>query len=83
MAKCNECGKKLKMLSGFKHPIKGKKYPVCSPCFDNVQEVVRFNREEVLNEVAHTYLLSDNVKSINSELGKLFSPPKLKVTLEN
>ena len=49
MKKCEECGKELKLLKGYKHPTMGKKYPICSPCFVQVSESVARWREFVLS----------------------------------
>ena len=51
MVKCTECNKKLSILSGYKHPIKGKKYPVCGHCFEVANTEVMRNRDQVLNEM--------------------------------
>ncbi len=48
MVECNECGKKLGFVAGYRHPTRGKKYLVCSTCFDNVNESVKQWREFIL-----------------------------------
>ena len=40
MVKCEECGKKLGILKGYRHPTLGKNFHLCSPCFDQVSESV-------------------------------------------
>ena len=40
MKKCEECGKGLKFIEGYRHPTLGKKHLLCSPCFDQVSESV-------------------------------------------
>jgi hypothetical protein len=40
MEKCEECGKKLGILEGYRHPTLGKDYQLCSPCFNQVSESV-------------------------------------------
>ena len=45
MAECNECGKKLGFVAGYRHPTRGKKYLVCSNCFDAVNVSVNQWRE--------------------------------------
>jgi hypothetical protein len=40
MKKCEECGKKLRLLEAYRHPTMGKAYNLCSPCFDLVSESV-------------------------------------------
>jgi len=51
MARCEECNTKLGLLRGYKHPIKGVKYPVCEHCFEVVNAEVLKTRDEVLNEM--------------------------------
>jgi hypothetical protein len=36
MTDCVECGKKLGLVEGYRHPTRGKEYLVCSRCFDSV-----------------------------------------------
>lgn len=40
MKKCEECGKKLRLLEGYHHPTFGKDYFLCSSCFDQVSQSV-------------------------------------------
>jgi hypothetical protein len=40
MIECEECGKKLGNFEGYRHPTMGKKYLLCGPCFDKVEESV-------------------------------------------
>ena len=49
MVKCEECGKKLSILRGYRHPTMGKKYLLCSSCFDTVEASVDKWREFVLS----------------------------------
>ena len=51
MAKCVECNKQLGFLSGYKHPIKGKKHIVCSHCLEVVNAEVMKNRDEVTGSI--------------------------------
>jgi len=45
MVKCEECDKKLSIIEGYRHPALGKKFLVCSNCFDKVNEdMQRWNR---------------------------------------
>jgi hypothetical protein len=48
MTRCRECGKKLRILEGYRHPALGKDHLVCSPCFDQVSESVEKWRNAVL-----------------------------------
>ena len=45
MEKCNECGKKLGFMGGYKHPTLGRKHHLCSTCFDTVTESVKKYKE--------------------------------------
>jgi len=49
MVECKECGTKLGILKGYRHPTMGKKHLLCSPCFDQVSESVEKWREFVLS----------------------------------
>jgi hypothetical protein len=40
MVECKECGKKLSIFKGYRHPTLGKKHLVCSGCFDITTECV-------------------------------------------
>jgi len=40
MKVCEECGKKLRLLKGYRHPTLGKGFNLCSMCFDQVSESV-------------------------------------------
>jgi hypothetical protein len=47
MKECMECGKKLGIIEGYRHPTMGKDYLLCSKCFDTVFESVEKYREFV------------------------------------
>ena len=49
MKDCKECGKKLSVFEGYTHPTMGKKYLLCSPCYDQVSESVEKWKEFVLS----------------------------------
>ena len=40
MKECVECGTKLSILEGYRHPTMGKKHHLCSSCFDEVSDSV-------------------------------------------
>ena len=48
MKNCEECGKKLGFLEGYRHPILGWDHLLCRHCFDKVSESVERWREAVL-----------------------------------
>jgi hypothetical protein len=47
MKDCMECGKKLGIIEGYRHPTMGKDNLLCSNCFDTVFESVEKYREFV------------------------------------
>ena len=48
MIECEECGKTLGIFEGYRHPTMGKKYHLCSPCFEHVNDSVARWREFVV-----------------------------------
>ncbi len=38
MVECEECGKKLNILEGYRHPALGTRFLVCGKCFVKVDE---------------------------------------------
>ena len=38
MVDCEECGKKLSILQGYRHPSLGTRFLVCGKCFDKVNK---------------------------------------------
>ena len=49
MVECKECGTKLGILEGYRHPTMGKGHLLCSKCFDQVSESVEKWKEFVLS----------------------------------
>jgi len=45
MGNCSECGKKLRFFGGYRHPMRGKKYLVCSDCFDSITKSIEFYKK--------------------------------------
>ena len=45
MKNCVECGKKLRIIEGYRHPTMEKDNLVCGKCFDTVFESVEKYRE--------------------------------------
>jgi hypothetical protein len=60
MVDCEECGKKLSILQGYRHPALGTRFLVCGKCFDKVNEDM---------ERWSTFCLSD---SFNAESSKIY-----------
>ena len=48
MKRCRECGKKLRIIEGYRHPVLEKDSLLCSDCFDTVYESVDNWRETIL-----------------------------------
>jgi hypothetical protein len=46
---CEECGEKIGFLSGYNHPILGKKSIVCGDCFIHIDKDLTLWREFVLS----------------------------------
>ena len=42
MGNCSECGKKLRFWKGYRHPILGKTYLLCSNCYDLIDKSLEF-----------------------------------------
>ena len=49
MSNCEECGKKLGFIEGYRHPTLGRKHHLCGSCFDQVSESVKRWGEFVLS----------------------------------
>lgn len=49
MKECEECGKKLGILKGYKHPTMGKKHLLCNPCYNKVSDSVEKWRDFLLS----------------------------------
>ena len=41
MKRCNECGEKLRVWEGYRHPVLGNDVLLCGSCFDTVSESVK------------------------------------------
>ena len=54
---CDECGKKLKIIEEYKHPILGKKNFLCSKCFDQVSENVQSWKNFILS---HSFIIESS-----------------------
>lgn len=48
MRNCCECGKKLRFSEGYIHPINGRKYFVCTDCFNKIDKSMEFYRKCLL-----------------------------------
>ena len=45
MRNCSECGRKLRFWEGYRHPVQGKNYLVCSCCFNFIDKGVEIYRK--------------------------------------
>ncbi|PNX49658.1 MAG: hypothetical protein BV457_00975 [Thermoplasmata archaeon M9B1D] len=45
MKECVECGKKLRIIEGYRHPVMGKDHLLCKNCFDTVSASVEKYQE--------------------------------------
>jgi hypothetical protein len=59
MVKCEECGKKLGILQGYRHPALGIKYLLCGDCFDKVNGDI---------EIWSKFCLSDSFNAESSNI---------------
>ena len=75
MKECEECGTKLGILEGYRHPTMGKKHLLCSPCFDQVSESVatwaEFVRTNSFNVKASKNNLRLNWKEIAPSVNQI------------
>ena len=80
MKKCEECGKKLRLLESYRHPTLGKHFSLCSPCFDEVSESVARWGEFVL---ANSFNTNNTQNSSYVELKKIIpNITKIRDTIE-
>ncbi len=47
MGECVECKKNLRILEGYRHPVKGKDFLLCRKCFDTIFESIEKYQEFV------------------------------------
>jgi hypothetical protein len=87
MKECVECQTKLGIIEGYRHPIMGKDYLLCSSCFDTVFERIEEYREFVspyagfFNKESSTTddiqkigeNITKNIKKIQNRASKLWS----------
>jgi hypothetical protein len=68
MKRCKECGKKLRVLEGYRHPVLGKDILICRDCFDSVHDGVVKWREAHLPYIDFFKKNSKNKR--NKTIGK-------------
>lgn len=49
MKECHECGSKIGMLSGYKHPTFGKKHLICWDCHEKIDASVAEWRQFIID----------------------------------
>ncbi len=86
MVECEECGKNLGILHGYRHPALGKRFLVCRDCFVNVDESMEKWREFCLSnsfnaESSKIHIRDEWNKSIsdNLQLQKWFNNLWIKI----
>ncbi len=67
MAECNECGKKLALFEGYRHPTLGKDHTVCGRCFDQIQESVK-QWQEFISPYMDFFENQSTKNQINNEI---------------
>ena len=70
MTNCEECGKVLGILEGYRHPVMGKKHLLCSNCFDSVSESVE-KWKDFVN--ANSFVGNSSKNSLENQLKKIFT----------
>jgi len=51
---CSECGKKLGVLDGYRHPVDGKKKCVCGKCWDKLEKSEKEYSNFIINSLKRT-----------------------------
>jgi transcription elongation factor Elf1 len=68
MKECKECGKKLGIIEGYRHPTMGKDCLLCSNCFDTVTESVE-KWSEIIS-LYNGFFNMDSQKNDNRSISK-------------
>ena len=71
MKGCMECGKKLGILEGYRHPVMGKEHLLCSKCFVVVSESVERYREFITPYIGFFHMESstfDDLRKIEENI---------------
>jgi hypothetical protein len=83
MKGCMECGKKLGVIEGYRHPTMGKDYLLCSNCFDTVSASVEkymefispyvefFNKET--STIEDIQKIGENIKKMQNKISNLWT----------
>jgi len=86
MVECEECGKKLSILEGYRHPALGKRFLVCGDCFvivdESMQRWNKFCLSNSFNSESSKILIQDEWNkniSNNLQLQKWFSNLWIKI----
>ena len=70
---CVECGSKLGMMSGYKHPTLGKKHHVCWDCHEKIEASVATWRQFIVD---HKELENPVVECVPDCIGSYFPSVK-------
>ena len=87
MGECVECRKNLKILEGYRHPVKGKDFLICRKCFDSIIESLEKYQEFVSSYIGYfnkeTSTIDDvqkieenitkNIKKMQNRINNLWS----------
>jgi hypothetical protein len=71
MKTCMECGRKLGIIGGYRHPTLGKEYLLCGTCFDAVFESVERYRELISPYVGFFHKESSTRDDLNKLTTKM------------
>ena len=78
--KCDECGKKIGIFGGYRHPVCGGNKYVCGNCFTMIDNSVEKWREFVLSNSFNNEKLNYNFNNmfssfsnLNNNLKKIFT----------
>ena len=76
MTDCEECGKNLGLLEGYRHPTSGKKHLLCSTCFNMVSVSVdncrTFANANSFNNASSNTGLKIDLKKIFASFSKKY-----------
>ena len=81
MKECVDCGKKLGIIEGYRHPVKGKDFLLCSKCFDTVSESVEKWSEFISPYIG--FFNSAQNQNYNTHFGGIFNNTFFKKDIKN
>jgi ribosomal protein S14 len=72
MKECVECGKKLGIIEGYRHPVMGKDYLLCRNCYDTLCGSVEKWKEFIstyngfFKKETRSNIFTTNLRAVNS-----------------